>query len=172
MGEDIRIDLGCGKNKKEGFIGVDVIAFDGVDQVVDLSKTWPWEDGSVDEVNCSHMIEHLDADQRIFFVNELHRVLKTGGKCSIIVPHWASCRAYGDLSHKWPPVVEFWFYYLNKEWREINAPHNTAYTCDFDATWGYSMRQDLMIRNQEYQMFALNNYKEAAQDIMATVTKK
>src|SRR4030042_5684566 len=164
----MKLDLGCGKNKREGFIGVDVMAFDGVDQVIDLSAPWPWEDNSVDEVNCSHMVEHLTAEERIHFVNELFRVMRQSAKCTIIVPHWASCRAYGDLTHQWPPVVEFWFYYLNKEWRAINAPHNDKYTCDFDSTWGYSMRQDLLSRNQEYQMFALNNYKEAAQDLIAT----
>ena len=168
----VRLDLGCGKNKREGFTGVDSREFEGVDQVVDLSQPWPWDDNSVDEVNCSHMLEHLTAPERIHFVNELHRVMKPGAKCTIIVPHWASCRAYGDLTHQWPPVSEFWFYYLNKEWRAVNAPHNDQYTCDFDATWGYSMRQDLFARNQEYQMFALSNYKEAAQDLIATITKR
>src|SRR4030042_4794091 len=95
----MKLDLGCGKNKREGFIGVDVRAFDGVDQVIDLSAPWPWEDNSVDEVNCSHMVEHLKAEERIHFVNELFRVMKQSAKCTIIVPHWASCRAYGDLTH-------------------------------------------------------------------------
>ena len=32
--------------------------------------------------------------------NELHRILLPKGKCLLIVPHWASCRAYGDMTHK------------------------------------------------------------------------
>jgi ubiquinone/menaquinone biosynthesis C-methylase UbiE len=169
----VKLDLGCGKNKREGFVGVDIISFDGVvDIVVDLGrKKWPWEDASVDEAHCSHMIEHLTASERIHFVNELYRVLKPGAQCSMSFPHWNSCRAYGDLTHQWPPVSEFWFYYLSKDWRTANAPHNSEYKCDFLATWGYSMRQDLMVRNQEFQQFALTNYKEAAQDIIATLTK-
>jgi ubiquinone/menaquinone biosynthesis C-methylase UbiE len=168
----VKLDLGCGTNKREGFIGVDSRKFEGVDQVVDLkSDLWPWEDSSVEEAHCSHMIEHLTASERIHFVNELYRVLAPAGKCTIIAPHWNSCRAYGDLTHQWPPVSEFWFYYLSKEWRKVNAPHNDEYTCDFSATWGYSVRQDLVTRNQEFQMFALNNYKEAAQDLIATIVK-
>lgn len=168
----IRLDFGCGKHKREGFTGVDVRPFEGVDVVFDLAQSWPWDDGSVTEAHASHFVEHLTGDQRIHFVNELYRVLKPGGTCQIIVPHWASCRAYGDLTHQWPPVSEFWFYYLSKAWREVNAPHNDAYTCDFDATWGYAVRQDLLTRHPEHQQFAIANYKEAAQDLIATVTKK
>jgi predicted SAM-dependent methyltransferase len=94
----LKLDLGCGKNKKPGFLGVDCRKFEGVDVVADLSKgTWPWKDGSVDEVHCSHFIEHLTAAERIHFVNELHRVLKPGAPAHVIVPHWNSHRAFGLL---------------------------------------------------------------------------
>jgi hypothetical protein len=172
----LKLDLGSGPHKREGFIGVDKTAFVGVDQVVDLTKApWPWRDNSVSEAHASHFIEHLTAPQRCLFVNELHRVLVPDGKCQVIIPHWASCRAYGDPTHQWPPVSEFWFYYLSREWRSVNAPHTDAsvwkdgFNCHFAATWGYNMREDLAVRNQEYQQFAMTNYKEACQDIMATL---
>jgi SAM-dependent methyltransferase len=168
----LKLDFGCGPNKREGFEGVDCRKFDGVDHVVDLKKKWPWKKNSVEEAHSSHFIEHLTAPERIHFVNELYRVLIPGGKCQIIVPHWASCRAYGDLTHQWPPVSEFWFYYLSQEWRDANAPHNDEYACDFMATWGFSMHQMLISKNQEYQEHALYFWKEAAQDIIATLTKR
>jgi predicted SAM-dependent methyltransferase len=172
MGE-LKLDLGCGKNKKEGYIGVDKIKFDGVDVVLDIGKEkWPWEDESVDSVYCSHFVEHLEASERIHFVNELYRVLKEKAQAQVIVPHWASCRAYGDLTHKWPPVSEFWFYYLSKDWRSVNAPHNSEYMCDFEVTWGYGMSQELFSRNEEYRLYAMKNYKEAITDMIATFTKK
>ena len=169
----IKLDLGCGPNKREGFVGADAIKFPGVDVVVDLAtKKWPWKDESVEEAHASHFVEHLTGAQRIHFANELHRVLKKGAKATIITPHWASTRAYGDVTHQWPPVSEFWYYYLLAEWRKVNAPHNAGYTCDFDATWGYSMNPTLAARNAEYQQHALGNYKEAAMDLIATVTKR
>ena len=168
----IKLDLGCGPNKKPGFVGVDIRQFDGVDQVVDLRGRWPWADSSAEEVYCSHFVEHLTAAERIHFVNELHRVLKPGAPAQIIVPHWNSHRAYGDLTHQWPPVSEMWFFYLSKEWRAVNAPHNDGYTCDFDATWGYTLRQDLLTRNEEYRQHAVANFKDAAQDIIATLKAK
>lgn len=170
--EPLRLDFGCGINKREGFQGVDIYKFPGVDIAADLRNPWPWKDKSVDEAHCSHFIEHLTARERVHFVNELYRVLKPGAKCQVITPHWASCRAYGDLTHQWPPVSEFWYFYLNAEWRKLNAPHNDGYKCDFDATWGYSMHQSLLSRNQEYQMNAIQFWKEAAQDTIATLTKR
>lgn len=169
----LKLDLGCGKNKKEGFHGVDRINFETVDTVLDLgSAKWPWNDDSVDEVHCSHFVEHLEATERIHFVNELFRVLRVGAKATIITPHWASNRAYGDMTHKWPPVCEMWFYYLDKNWRAANAPHNDFYTCDFACTWGYSLHQAIVNRNADYQQHALGFWKEAAQDIICTFVKK
>lgn len=167
----LKLDLGCGKNVREGFDGVDRRDF-GQPHRADLTKPWPWLDGSVEEAHTSHFVEHLTAPERIHFVNELYRVLVPGAKCLMITPHWASCRAYGDLTHQWPPVSEFWFYYLSKAWREQNAPHNDAYTCDFEVTWGYALHQLIAPRNMEYQQHALQFWKEAAQDINATLTKK
>ena len=169
----LKLDFGCGPNKREGFLGVDSRPFDGkVDVVCDLTKPWQWKDNSVEEGHCSHFIEHLNAAERIHFVNELYRVLIPGGKCQVITPHWASSRAYGDLTHQWPPVSEFWFYYLDKNWRAQNAPHNDGYKCDFNVTWGYNLHPAIVSRNQEYQQHALQFSKEAAQDTIAMFVKR
>jgi hypothetical protein len=169
----LKLDLGCGKNKREGFTGVDAIAFDTVDVQLDIGTSpWPWGDNTVEEAHCSHFVEHLTASQRIHFVNELHRVLIPRGRASVITPHWASNRAYGDLTHQWPPVSEMWFFYLDKTWRATNAPHNTFYTCDFECTWGYGMRPDLIVRNAEFQQWAMANFKEAVQDMHCTMVAR
>ncbi|MDH4172173.1 MAG: methyltransferase domain-containing protein [Betaproteobacteria bacterium] len=166
----LKLDFGCGKTPREGFEGVDARDF-GQKHIVDLTKPWPWKNGSVEEAHCSHFIEHLTGEQRIHFVNELYRVLIPDGKCLVIVPHWASGRAYGDLTHQWPPVSEFWFYYLSKPWRAANAPHNDKYECDFAVGWGYNLHPEIQQRNPEYQQEALKFNKEAAQDTIATFTK-
>lgn len=100
-----------------------------------------------------------------------------GAKATIITPHWSSNRAYGDPTHQWPPVAEMSFYYLSKDWRATQAPHTDkkwnkdGYSCNFQCTWGYSFAPELGSRNQEYVQFALANYKEAAQDLHATIVK-
>lgn len=177
--EPLRLDFGCGKNKAPGYKGVDLIAFEGADYVFNAGRDpWPFEDGAVDGANASHFIEHLTKEGRYHFFNELYRVLKPGAQLSFAVPHFASCRAYGDPTHEWPPFTEFALVYLNREWRQNNAPHTDAenapgrFSCDFDATYGYSMHQGLLTRNAEFQQFALTFYKEAAQDIVGTITRR
>lgn len=176
----LKLDLGCGRNPREGFEGVDRTQFDGkVKHVLDLTATpWPWADSSVAEAHSSHFLEHLDGIERVHFVNELYRVLVPGGKVTLVVPHWCSMRAYGDPQHKWPPVSEFWFYYLSAAWRAQNTPHlekanwEHGFACDFEAVWGYTPHPLLQTRNQEYQQDAFQWKKEACQDIIATLTAK
>lgn len=174
----LKLDLGCGGNKIAGFQGVDTLQLPGVDVVADLTKAWPWADDSVDEVHCSHFVEHLDNPERIHFWNELYRVMKKDATAKIITPSWTSARAYGDPTHKWPPVTEWSFLYLNKEWRAVNAPHvdsvHVAWglKCDFGAVGGYGMHAALLTRTAEYQQYAIQWYKEAAQDIHTTLTRR
>lgn len=182
----LKLNLGSGPNKMEGFISVDNISFPGIEVVTDLTKKFPWKDNSVEEIHASHVIEHFDALERIHFINEIYRVLVPGGKATIIAPHWASCRAYGDPTHKFPPISEFWFFYLSKEWRlgneekklPANAPHTDVkffkkgFNCDFEATWGYALHSAVQLRNQETQQFMVQFYKDAATDIMATLIKR
>lgn len=170
----IRLDLGCGKAKKPGFTGVDSIAFEGVDVVCDLAQSrWPWADNSVEEAHCSHMLEHIPAKQRAHFFNELYRVLKLDAKATIITPHWCSNRAYGDLTHEWPPVSEMFYWYLSAKWRAENAPHQDFWTCNFDTFQpAYSPHPGLQFKAQEFRDLALMFAKEAAQDLICTVIKR
>lgn len=180
----MKIDIGCGPNKLEGFKGLDQFSFDGkVDIVTDLRQRWPIEDGVVEEVNCSHFLEHLtnfnDKWERVHFFNELYRVMKEGAKAKIVIPHWCSNRYYGDPTHK-EPFSEMGFLYLSREWRKANAPHvdsvmapgPQALSCNFEAPLHYSLNPALVGRNQEYLNDAISWKKEAAQDIIATLVKK
>jgi hypothetical protein len=68
--------------------------------------------------------------------------------------------------------------YVSKAWRTEQAIHTDVsvnpqgYSCDFEGTWGYSLHQSLHSRNEEFRQFAVANYKEAAQDLCATLTRK
>jgi hypothetical protein len=174
----IKLDIGCGKNKREGFIGVDQYAIPGVDVVMDVRTKWPYEDNSVDEVNCSHFLEHLTGVERVKFFNELWRVLKLDAKATVITPYWASNRAYGDFTHQWPPVSEMAYYYLSGEFRLTQTPHTDisvnpdGYDCNFVATWGYALHPEIVPKNVAYQQHAITFWKEAAQDMYCTLIKK
>ena len=170
----LRLDLGCGKNKLEGFTGVDAIAFPGVDKVCDLTKTpWPWANDSVSEVHASHFIEHLTGAQRVPFFNELYRVMKPGAQARIICPNWSHERAYGDPTHQWPPVSSWTFFYLHKAWRDVNAPH-VGYTCNFEhVIVGVHDPNDSYVntRNMETKIILMSRSVNVTTDIVATLTK-
>ena len=94
------------------------------------------------------------------------------GTAAIITPHWGNARAYGDLTHKWPPVTEFWYYYyLAKKWRDANAPHNDFYRCDFECQLEYTISKRLAAATDEQKRFALANFRDAAEDLKASLTK-
>lgn len=173
--QPLRLDLGCGRNKQPGFIGVDLYSPEA-DQQVDLLKfPLPWKDGTVDEIHCSHFVEHIPANLRWRFFEECWRIMKQDAVMRIFVPSWKSERAYGDMTHQWPPVTAFFFFYLNRNWREANKLTYGPYAlkCNFEHQAGPTgMTQDFADRNHEVQMFACAHYLEAYPDMWATLTKK
>jgi hypothetical protein len=169
----LKLDLGAGKggNTPEGFTPIDLCKWKGV-KVVDLRKRWPWKANSVDEVSCHYLVNYLTATERVHFANELYRVLKVGSKAQIVTPYWCASKAYGDLRAQWPPVSESWFGHLNKGWRDAqNWVDTTGYKCNFDIGLGYGMHPSILSRNSDYQQQAVSYWKEAAQELIATITK-
>jgi SAM-dependent methyltransferase len=172
----LKLNLGAGKSRMDGYLSVDEIAFDGIDVVADLRNPWPWGDNTVSDIHMSHVLEHFTGDERVHIFNEIYRVLIPDGKAYIITPHWSSQRAYGDFTHKWPPVCEFLYNYLWKEWRDANAPHNDiqynskGYNCNFSFAGGYGLHNDILGWNIERQQYAQKWYKEACCDVHMTIT--
>lgn len=101
MADLVKIDVGCGSRKPEGYIGIDKTKYDEVDIVLDCRfNRLPFDDDSVDEIRTSHFLEHLTFEEVIFIMNEFYRVLKQGHLLEIIVPHGLSFAGMADLSHK------------------------------------------------------------------------
>lgn len=168
--DPVRIDIGCGKVKEDGWIGIDAIDF-GQKHVLDVRKGLPFADASVDQARSSHFVEHLTGLERIAFFNEMYRVLKVGASMQVITPHWSHACAYGDPTHAWPPMSEWYPLYLNKAWRDMNAPH-ADYTCDFDRTVAGSWDPRLNGRNAEYSQMAMNTQVNAWRDLIVTLQKR
>ena len=96
--KSIKLDIGCGDYKKEGYIGIDRFSRPGVDLVIELeTQQLPYENNTVDEIYCSHLIEHLS--DPIKLIEEFNRVLKIGGKLTLIVPHYTNPYAC-SIAHK------------------------------------------------------------------------
>jgi len=92
------LNLGCGKDIREGYTNVDITNYSGVDMVIDLGQTpWPWPDNSIDGIRAAHLIEHFPEQK--WFINECLRVLKKGGYLELYLPHSSSISSVGCLGH-------------------------------------------------------------------------
>jgi hypothetical protein len=186
----LKLSLACGQRKPEGFLGVDIAPAEGVDFVQDLFQ-FPWSqfaDNSVDEIECSHFVEHIPHgdgyhDPFFQFFDEIYRILKPAefdpanpniplrGFMNIVAPYYSSMRAWQDPTHQ-RAISEATFLYLNKEWRKTNGLDHYAVSCDFDFSYGYAVSQEWQTRNQETQGFAMRNYVNAVSDIQVMLVKR
>lgn len=100
--EKVILNLGCGKVKIPGALGIDRVMVEGyTDKVHDLNVVpYPFEDNSVDEIHFYHVLEHLDHPVRK--MEEIWRILKPGGILHMRVPHFSSMGAFSDITHVRP----------------------------------------------------------------------
>ena len=100
--EKVIVNLGCGKTRIPGSIGVDIAKLDDyVDVVHNLDVTpYPFESNSIDEIHFYHVLEHLH--EPLKKMEEIHRILKPGGVLYMRVPHFSSMGAFTDLTHLRP----------------------------------------------------------------------
>ena len=107
-----KLNLGCGSDYKEGYINVDYKEHKGKrkpDMIWDLNKfPYPFKDNSVDKVYFSHTIEHLEEHKKP--MEEVHRILKKGGKLVLIYPWW-NCTNNFSYGHVYV-YNQFWVNYF------------------------------------------------------------
>ena len=92
------LDIGCGKNKLPGAIGIDFAANSDADLRHDLNRfPWPCAAESFDVVLMRNVVEHL-ADI-VGLMEEVHRVGRNGSDVLITTPHFSSLYSYEDPTH-------------------------------------------------------------------------
>lgn len=133
----LRLDLACGKNKKEGFKSVDKDADANPDFLHDLllyDSRWPFEDQSVYEIYCNQFIQKNTNKNLPYFMDEIYRILVPKGRILIIAPYYTHIQAYRKKNMSF--ITEETFnefkdrfdikstrYYFEPEWelRDIHA---------------------------------------------------
>jgi predicted SAM-dependent methyltransferase len=165
-----KLDLACGQNRQEGYFGLDIAPGEKVDAVVDLEQfPWPIESNSAEDIVCSHYVEHTPDLMK--FMNEVHRILKPGGKMKVVAPYYNSIRCWQDPTHL-RAISEATFLYYNKQWRETNKLDHYPITADFDYTYGYDMSVIWANRSEEARNFAILHYNNVINDIHVVLTKR
>ncbi|MCF7954338.1 MAG: class I SAM-dependent methyltransferase [Phycisphaerae bacterium] len=112
--ESVEVEIGCGRKKKAGRLGIDISDLPGVDIVADIEKGLSFlPDNSVDAVHSRSVLEHIDNFEGL--MREIVRVLKPSGKAFIYVPHFSSPYFYSDYTHRRPFGLYTFYYFVDTE---------------------------------------------------------
>jgi ubiquinone/menaquinone biosynthesis C-methylase UbiE len=113
------LDLGCGKKKHPGSIGLDISDKTDADIIHDLNVfPYPVEDNEFDYVYMDNIIEHVDNVIRV--MEEVHRITKNGATIKIIVPYFRSPYAYIDPTHKhFFTTMSFYYFDPHHKFNEL-----------------------------------------------------
>jgi SAM-dependent methyltransferase len=105
-----RLNLGCGHNKIEGCINLDIEPSVNPDIVHDFKTPLPYPDNSIEEIFFFHVIEHIEDTLHDFILEEIYRVLVPGGTVYISYPEFKECAAnymsnYKGMRYYWKQTL-------------------------------------------------------------------
>jgi SAM-dependent methyltransferase len=107
----VRLNLGCGRDIREGWVNIDCAVMPGVDHVVDFDNkpVLPFDDDAVKRSEGSHVIEHLR--DPLPFMEELWRVTRPGGLAVFRCPYGSTDDADEDPTHVRRMFTGSWGYF-------------------------------------------------------------
>jgi hypothetical protein len=123
----MRLNLGCGDFKIDGWVNVDKYGHFDADVVHDLEQfPWPFDDDTAEEVLLNHVLEHLGQDTGVFLgiMKELYRVSRAGAQVRIHVPHPRHDDFITDPTHVraiLPDTLAMFDREVNERWRTEKA---------------------------------------------------
>ena len=82
----VNIYIGCGDDRREGFMHCDIRPLEGVDIVC---NAWDLSNNimHVDQIYSRHMLEHLTAAEAFAALNDWYNTLSNGGSIYLVVPN-------------------------------------------------------------------------------------
>ncbi len=181
----MKLNLGCGQDKKAGYVNVDKYDSFSADVIWDLEVApWPFETSSAEEIVLCHVLEHLGATTDIFLsiMKELYRICAPDGVVHITVPHPRSDGFQGDPTHVRPinaDVLSLFSKKNNRGWQEKNWPNTRLatyldinfetvdLTYSFQSPWVEQLQAGSLSR--EEITFAVNTYFNVVGEIDMTL---
>ena len=112
----LKLNIGSGFKRYEGFINIDsdpLVKPDHVIELDDVNIKLPFDDNSVSEIKAEHILEHI-GEGFIPLIVELYRVAEEGCVLDITVPHHLHEVYYGDPTHKRPITVNVMYHFDKK----------------------------------------------------------
>lgn len=101
----MKLNLGCGMDKKKGYINIDVRREVNPDLVWNLEQLpYPFDDESIEEIIAKDVLEHFSYRRIEPIIKEWHRILKADGKLFIQAPDLLAI-AYKVILN---PQMDYW----------------------------------------------------------------
>jgi len=170
----VKLNMGSGLNKIEGFINIDKFDVSQPDLMMDIDVTpWPFGTNEVDEVLFNHSLEHVGGETEVFFrvIKELYRICKPGAKIQINVPHPRHDNFIGDPTHVrviTPQLLELFDKKLNLHWKKVGAANSPlAIYLDVD----FEIENVNEVLEHEYQTL-LQNKKISEQELTKIINER
>lgn len=112
-----RLNVGSGREVRDGWINLDIAPLPGVDVVHDLDVLpLPFADHSFDIIECIDVIEHVREFSDV--MRELHRILATGGRIRIEGPHFTSATWPTDPTHRRAFAINTFEFFVRESMHE------------------------------------------------------
>ena len=84
--EKIKIHFGCGYNRLDGWINVDLDRTCKLDLISDLRQNLPFKSQSADYIHSEDFVDQLELEKAYHFFKECHRILKEDGVMRVLTP--------------------------------------------------------------------------------------
>lgn len=131
------LDLGCGRRKLEGSVGVDMTTASHADVVCNLARTpWPFRDSSVGGVRALHILEHIE--NIVGVMKEVHRVCVPGARFHIETPYFTNGDSWTDPTHKHHFTLRSFDYFLDSNPWSFQYTEPLFRLVDKDVSFGSS----------------------------------
>lgn len=126
----MKLNLGCGFKKLPGFVNVDIQTECEPDMILDLEKVpWPFDTGSIEEVNMEHILEHVGAEVEVHrkIIQELYRICRHNARVRIVFPYPRSDTYLIDPTHVRSFMVGTFEMYSKQKCKEyiVSKSHTT-----------------------------------------------
>lgn len=104
----MKINLGSGGQRKEGYVNIDIRSSMNPDVLCDLNRfPYPFPDNSVEVIEMTHILEHLNDPFAV--MRECHRILKSKGILIIRVPHFSRGMTHPEHQHGFDITFPYYF---------------------------------------------------------------
>lgn len=147
----IKINIGGGLKRYDGFVNLDMDPLSNPDHIVNLeTDILPFEESTVGEVKAHHVLEHIGTG---FFhlMKELYRVCENGAIIDIQVPHHRSEIWYGDPTHVRFITVE--------NLRLFSKKYNNYHIQQWGSSTGFGNKLDVDFEIVEFDFIVTDEWR-------------